>query len=234
MLKDEAIQFYTQLVEDQVPWRRSADGDRQLSDTESSAKPISWSEMKTAFEASYLSADALARSVEQIVTLTQGPNESVTSYANRLRDSFNNLNRQVQKHVQPVEALQIGIVERGLRPEILELFFFFSFFFFSHFHFSAAEQAVVTGVVPSPPRFLPSIFIAHRIQQFHCSSIFHRVLLTHALALSASQFVHKKKSQRIYTSMHSAGLELTKLTYTGLEDNLIRHRGDRLTILHRV
>ena len=41
---------------------------------------------------------------------------------------------------------------------------------------------------------------------------FHRVLLTHALALSASQFVHKKKSLRIYTSMHSGGLELTKLT----------------------
>ena len=51
------------------------------------------------------------------------------------------------------------------------------------------------------------------------------MLLTHALALSASQFVHKKKSQRIYTSMHSAGLQLTKLTYTRLEDNLIRHRG---------
>ena len=29
--------------------------------------------------------------------------------------------------------------------------------------------------------------------------------------------------------MHSAGLELTKLTYTRLEDNLIRHRGDRIT-----
>ena len=27
--------------------------------------------------------------------------------------------------------------------------------------------------------------------------------------------------------MHSAGLELTKLTYTRLEDNLIRGRGDR-------
>ena len=50
------------------------------------------------------------------------------------------------------------------------------------------------------------------------------LLLTHALALSASLFVHKKKSQRIYTSsMHSAGLELTNLTYTRLEDN----RGDR-------
>ena len=106
---------------------------------------------------------------------------------------------------------------------------FFFFFFFAHFYFPASGQAVVTGAIPSPPRFLPSIYIAHRVQQSHCSSIVHRVLLTHTLALSASQFVHKKKSQRIYTSMHSAGLELTKLTFTRLEDNLIRHRGDRLT-----
>ena len=81
-----------------------------------------------------------------------------------------------------------------------------------------------------PPRFFPSIFIAHRVQQSHCSSILHRVSLTHALELSARQFVHKKKSPRIYTNMHSAGLELTKLTYTRLEDNLVRHRGDRLII----
>ena len=100
------------------------------------------------------------------------------------------------------------------------------FFFFAHFHFPASGQAVVTGVIPSPC-FLPSIFIAHRVQQSHCSSIFRRVLLTYPLALSASQFVHKKKSQRLYTSMHSAGLELTKLTYTRFGDNLIRHRGDR-------
>ena len=104
----------------------------------------------------------------------------------------------------------------------------FFLLFFSHFYFPAFGQAVVTGVVPSPPRFLPSVFIAHRVQQSHCSSIFHRELLTHALALSASQFVHKKKSQRFYTSMQSEGLDLTKLTYTRLEDNLIRHRGDRL------
>ena len=110
-------------------------------------------------------------------------------------------------------------------------FVVFCFVFFSHLYFPASAQAVVTGIVPSSPRFLPSIFIAHRVQQSHCSSDSHRVLLTHALALSASQFVHKKKSRRIYTSMHSAGLELTKLTYTRLEDNLIRHRGDRL-LLH--
>ena len=103
----------------------------------------------------------------------------------------------------------------------------YTYIFFSHFYFPASGQAVVTGVVPSSPRFLHSIFIAHRVQQSHCSSIFHRVLLTHALALYASRFVHKKKSQRIYTTMHSAGLEPTKLTYTRLEDNLIRHRGDR-------
>ena len=81
----------------------------------------------------------------------------------------------------------------------------------------------------TPPRFSPSIFNAHRVQQSHCLSIFHRVLLTHALALSASQFVHKKKSIRIYRSMHSAGLELTKLSYTRPDDTLIRHRGDPCT-----
>ena len=75
---------------------------------------------------------------------------------------------------------------------------------------------------------------------------FSSMLLTHALALSASQFVHKKKSPRIYTRMHSGGLELARLTcslyhgpnnswsaflflhYTRLEDNLMRHRGDRV------
>ena len=102
--------------------------------------------------------------------------------------------------------------------------------FFSHFYFRASGQAVVTRVVPSPPRFLPLIFITHRVQQSYCSSILHRMLLTHALALSASPFLHKKKSPRIYTSMHSGGFELTKLTYTRLEDNLIRHRGDRVRV----
>ena len=77
------------------------------------------------------------------------------------------------------------------------------FFFFAQFYFLASGQAVVTGVVPSSPRFLPSIFITHRVEHSHCSSIFHRMLLTHALANSASQFERKKKSQRIYTSMHS-------------------------------
>ena len=102
------------------------------------------------------------------------------------------------------------------------------FFLFWHFYFPASGQAVVTSVVPSSPRFLPSIFIAHRVQQSRCSLIWHREWLTHALAFSASQFVHKKESPRIYTSMHSGGFKLTKLPYARLEDNLIRHRGDRL------
>ena len=35
----------------------------------------------------------------------------------------------------------------------------------------SSGQAVVTGVVASP-RYVPSIFIAHRVQHSHCSSIF--------------------------------------------------------------
>ena len=41
---------------------------------------------------------------------------------------------------------------------------------------------------------------------------YYRVLLTHALAFSASQVVRKKKSPRIHTSIHSGGFEPTKLT----------------------
>ena len=72
---------------------------------------------------------------------------------------------------------------------------FFFFFFFSHtFTFQLLDKPwSQVGVVPSSPRFLPSIFIAHRVQQSHCSSIFHRVLLTHALAVSARQFCAQEK-----------------------------------------
>ena len=83
---------------------------------------------------------------------------------------------------------------------------------------------MATGVVLSTHRFLSSIFIPHRVHQSHCSSIFHRMLLTHTLALFANQF-GKEKSPRICS--HSVGFELTKLTYTSLKDNLIRHQGDR-------
>ena len=85
-------------------------------------------------------------------------------------------------------------------------------------------------VVLSFHRFLPPVTFTHSVQESHCSLICHRAMLTHALALSASQFVHNKTSQRIYTSMHSAGLNLTELTYTRLEDNLVCHRGDRQKI----
>ena len=113
---------------------------------------------------------------------------------------------------------------------MLFLLRFFVTFFFVHFSHTSTFQLLdkpwsqVSSLLP--PRFLPPFFIAHRVQQSHCSSMFHRMLLTHALALSASQFVHKKKSQRICTRMHLAGLKLTKLTYTRLEDYLKCHRGD--------
>ena len=84
------------------------------------------------------------------------------------------------------------------------------------FHTSTSFQLLdkpwVTGVIPSPSRFSPSILVAHRVQHSHCSSNFRRVLLTRAPALSVSQFVHKKKPPRMYTSIHSGRLELTKLT----------------------
>ena len=83
-----------------------------------------------------------------------------------------------------------------------------------------------------PPGSCLQFFIAHRVQQSQCSSIFHRVLLTHALALSASQLGTRKSPSKFIRVCTRRGLELTKLTYARLEDNLIRHRRDRYIIYH--
>ena len=85
-------------------------------------------------------------------------------------------------------------------------------YFFARVYLPASGPAVVTGVAYSTPPFLPSIFIAHKVQQSHCSSIFHRVLLSHALAFSASQFVREKTSPRTYTSMHEGAQKKKKST----------------------
>ena len=69
---------------------------------------------------------------------------------------------------------------------------FFCFFFHSHL-LSSFWTSRGHRCRPFSPRFLPSIFIAQRVQQSHCSLISHRVLRTHALALSASQICAQKK-----------------------------------------
>ena len=48
------------------------------------------------------------------------------------------------------------------------------------------------------PVFAFNFYSAYKVQQSHCSSILHGVLLTHALALSASQFVRKRKVPTIF------------------------------------
>ena len=92
---------------------------------------------------------------------------------------------------EPITTATLRMAQRVLAP--CPLFFFqrrfvkkttlcrpfrsviYLFTYFSDCYFPGSGQTTVTGVVPSLPRFLPSIFIAHRVQQSHCSSIFHRV-----------------------------------------------------------
>ena len=98
--------------------------------------------------------------------------------------------------------------------------------FLLHFYFPASEQAVVTGVVPSPPRVLPQ-----RLSRIGFSNSILLVDFPSSVANSRSIALRKslyapEKSLQNYANMHRGGLELTKLTYTRLEDNLIRHLGD--------
>ena len=68
---------------------------------------------------------------------------------------------------------------------------FCSCFYFSRIYFPASGQALVTGVVPTCPRFLPSTcYRAYVGFSNPTARRFFIELLTHALALSASPFVH--------------------------------------------
>ena len=64
---------------------------------------------------------------------------------------------------------------------------------FLHIYVAASRQAVVPGVTPSAPLFSLSILF-ERLGFSNATAyrFFDRVLLTHALALSARQFVRKK------------------------------------------
>ena len=93
---------------------------------------------------------------------------------------------------------------------ILVPFFFFFSFFDHHFYFPAqlvggfypqrsSGQAVVTGVVPSSPRYVPSFFIEHRVQHSHCSSIFIECC---SLSLSRFPLINFVFMTRIYSEQH--------------------------------
>ena len=58
-------------------------------------------------------------------------------------------------------------------------------------------QAVVTGVVPSPPPVRALHFYRAWGSAFPLLVVFHRMLLTHALALSVNHFLCMKKSLRV-------------------------------------
>ena len=102
-------------------------------------------------------------------------------------------------------------------------------YFFTNIYFPPSGQAVVTGVVPfSPPGSCLQFCIAHRVLANPLLVVLHRVLLTQTLSrFPRVNWCTRKSPHDFFTSMHSGGLELTKVTCTKLEDNLIRRRGDR-------
>ena len=117
-------------------------------------------------------------------------------------------NRHYSAHCRYTYVVGGFHLRRALSPALLTdatLVRYIFFYFLQTYTFQLLDKPWSQVSSLLPPRFLPLIFIAHRIQQSHRSSLLHLVLLTHALALSASHFVHKEKSPRIYTSVHLGG-----------------------------
>ena len=95
------------------------------------------------------------------------------------------------------------------------------FFFPHHFYFLAQLEGgftlsdlldVDTGVVPFPPRYVPSIFIAHRVQHSHCQSVFIECC---QLTLSRFPLTNFYARQNPCEYVHSVRIELAKLILVG-------------------
>ena len=85
---------------------------------------------------------------------------------------------------------------------------------------------MVTGVVHFPPfRLLPSLLLAHRVQHPLIVDFSSSFANSRSRAFRKSISAQEKDPRNLQTSTHSGGFTLTKLTYTRLEDNLIRQRG---------
>ena len=104
------------------------------------------------------------------------------------------------------------------------------FAFQSRFHFSASGQAVVTGRCRpfSPPGTSLNFYCAEG-SAFTTLVDFRRILLTSALVLSTSQFLHQKRSLRVvrvcYRSTRGAETSEIDLTSSGYEISPLARRG---------
>ena len=88
---------------------------------------------------------------------------------------------------------------------------------------------MVTGVVPSAPRFLAfNFYRAFQAIPLLVDFFIECCQLTLSRFPKANLCTRKKSPRNVYEYALGGGLEPTKLTYTRLEDNLIRHRGDRV------
>ena len=131
----------------------------------------------------------------------------------------------------------------GYRPDLpndaifvvllfLRFFFFFLFSFRLTFTFQLLDKlwSQVSSLLPPGMclQFLSRIGLSIPTARRLSSNVAN----SRTFALSASQFVHKKKSLRIYSSITMGGLELTQLTYSRHEHNVLHHRRDRVTLTH--
>ena len=113
------------------------------------------------------------------------------------------------------------------------------FFFFSHtFTFQLLDKPWSQDLVsslPPPGSCLQFLSRIYRVQQSHCSSIFHRVLLTHALARSASQSCAQ---EQVPTNLYEYALGGANSRYNclllagkGVWDDLLQHASMKIFLV---
>ena len=113
------------------------------------------------------------------------------------------------------------------------LFFLFVCLFYFILHVLVVASFWISGCYgcrPFSPQVLACNFYRAWGSAIPLPDHFSSIVTDSRSRASCKSILHKKMSLRMYASVHSGELVLTKLTYTRLEDNLIRHRGDSIRV----
>lgn len=113
VLEGPAQVFYNNLMGAKIAWEAG---------TEEIRAPTEWRELCQAFHDEFLPLEGISRTCASILSLNQGPEESIATYATHQKGLHRHLFGLLERHggITAWEALHVALFERGLHGDLLQ------------------------------------------------------------------------------------------------------------------
>lgn len=128
VLRGDARDFHDRLKAGEEPWEAVPPPSALLIDAPARLatirSPSLWTEMRQAFIDHFLPVEGIAQCAAALLTLRLGTGESVHELAARLLGLHSHLKKLTKRHIDKVsycDAILMGILEKGLPPDLLKV-----------------------------------------------------------------------------------------------------------------